>query len=217
MQNVQSPLDLQTVTELLNQITGVSLVSIKAYTTLGTNEVQNQLVNVGRSYGKAKQDDLNWLISQDYSNCATTFQARNELIRSLQIGFAVGTGETVQICTDIVNEFLKKHKVEISCTEKDVQTFINRSKGQTDSEILNNGLKYNYTKGFYYVFGYQMKDKTVLVSGEQKTDTRGTVTKAKDWLRSFMKSTKYRTFVIDNIYSLSAMGETLTVNEPPTE
>ena len=206
MQTLKSPLDLQTVTELLNQITGVSLVSIKAYTTLGTNEVQNQLVNVGRSYGKAKQDDLQWLLSQDYSCCKTTLQARNELIRSLQIGFAVGTGETVQIC-NIVNEFLKKHKVEIPCTEKDVQTFINRSKGQTDSyEVLNNGLKYNYTKGFYYVFGYQMKDKTV-VSGEQKTDTRGTVTKAKDWLRTFMKSTKYRTFVIDNIFSLSAMGE----------
>lgn len=214
MQNVQSPLDLQTVTELLNQITGVSLVSIKAYTTLGTNEVQNQIVNVGRSYGKAKQDDLNWLLSQDYSCCTTTLQARNELIRSLQIGFAVGTGETAQICADIVKEFLAENKVEITCTEKDVQTFINRSKGQTDAyEILNNGLKYNYTKGYFYVFGYQMKDKTVLVSGEQKLDTRGSVTKAKDWLRTFMKSTKYRTFVIDNIYSLSAMGETLTINE----
>lgn len=214
MQNVQSPLDLQTVTELLNQITGVSLVSIKAYTTLGTNEVQNQLVNVGRSYGKAKQDDLNWLISQDYSSCATTFQARNELIRSLQIGFAVGTGETPLICADIVNKFLTENKVEITCTEKDVQTFINRSKGQTDAyEVLNNGLKFNYTKGYFYVFGYQMKDKTVLVQGEQKLDTRGTVTKAKDWLRTFMKSTKYRTFVIDNIFSLSAMGETLTINE----
>ena len=207
----KQPLTVEAVKALLSQITGVSLVSVKEYTTIETGEVQNQLINVGSNFNTAKESDIEFLLNFN-AETAIMEQARQELLKSLYIGFAVKTQEALTICADIVNENLKKAGIEIGCTVKDVQTHINRSKGQTDAyEYLGHGIKYNYNTEEFYIFGLQIREKTVIQDGEQKADKRSELTKAKDSLRRRLKHNKYRTFIVKNIYSLTAMGETLTI------
>ena len=217
MTNVMS---FETVKATLSQIKGTSFVAINGYTNeLG--EVQNQLINVGYSLEKAKSDDFHYLMSLNFSDKDMLLEtARVELLKAFKIAdylkyfkadadFTHIAGLVVQFLSGIGT------KANINCTAKDVQTAYNRSKGQKSAyEILDNGFKFNPTTNEYFVFGFQVRDKVVITESEtEKTDTRYALTKAKDILKSKMKSGKFRQFKVSAIHTLKAMGETIVVNE----
>jgi hypothetical protein len=206
------------VQSALAQIKGISFVSIVGYNNqLG--ETQNQLINVGCSLEKAKLDDLNWLMSINFSHKDIVLEtARIELIKAFKISsylklYGTDFGQIASSVTRSLSDL--DTVVDSTCTYKEVQTAYNRSKGQKDAYIvLDNGFKFNPETEEYYVFGFQVRDKVVTVQSEtEKTDTRSALTKSKDLLRSKMKSGNFRQFKVSAIHTLKAMGETIVVNE----
>jgi len=162
----------------LNQIKGVSFVSIE-YTNQD-NEIQKSLINVGVSYAKAKEKDIDYLRGLDVSkindnrvDSTLLEQAKNELLNAL----------------------IKPNE--------------NRSKGQADAYThLTNGMKIHNETNALYVYGYVVK-KTVLVEGTKKADTRKPLTLAKDIIRKGMKSTQYRNYDLSNFGKITLKGDTL--------
>lgn len=207
------------VQSALAQIKGISFVSIIGYNNqLG--ETQNQLINVGYSLEKAKNEDFEYLMSLNFSGKDNILeQARIELIKAHKIASYIkfyGGDRDFAYIAGMVSQFLVncETSADINCTSKEVQTAFNRSKGQKDAYInLDNGFKFNPETNEYYVFGFQVRDKVVLTEAEPKADTRSALTKAKDSLRAKMKSGKFRQFKISEINTLKAMGETIVVNE----
>lgn len=210
-------MSLEAVKSALAQIKGISFVSIKGYTSeLG--EVQNQLINVGCSLEKAKNEDFEYLMSLNFSGKDEIFeQARIELIKAHKISSYLKTfKQEFAYIAGLVTQFLSgiETTANINCTPKEVQSAFNRSKAQKDAYlVLDNGFKYSEAKDEYYVFGFQVRDKKVLTEAEPKADTRSALTKAKDSLRSKMKGSKFRQFKISEISIINAMGETIVVNE----
>lgn len=205
------------VQSALAQIKGISFVSIVGYNS-EIGETQNQLINVGCSLEKAKLDDLNWLLSLNFSGRDIVLEtARVELIKSFKISAYMklyGT-DFAQIASSVTRalSYLDTN-VDFNCTYKEVQTAYNRSKGQKNAYMfLDNGFKFNPETEEYYVYGFQVRDKVVTVQSElEKTDTRSALTKAKDSLKAKMKSSKFRQFKISHINTLKVMGETIVVN-----
>ena len=210
--------NLSSVQSALAQIKGISFVSIVGYNNeLG--EKQNQLINVGCSFEKAKLDDLNWLISLNFSHKDIILEtARIELIKAFKISSYIklyGT-DFAQIASAVTRSLSDLDTVvNFTCTTKEVQTAFNRSKGQKDAYmVLGNGFKFNPETEEFYVYGFQVRDKVVTVQSEiEKADTRSALTKAKDKLKSKMKTSKFRQFKISEINTLKVMGETIIVNE----
>jgi hypothetical protein len=210
--------NFSSVQSALAQIKGISFVSIVGYNSqLG--ETQNQLINVGCSLEKAKLDDLNWLMSINFSHKDIVLEtARIELIKAFKISsylklYGTDFGQIASSVTRSLSDL--DTVVDFTCTYKEVQTAYNRSKGQKDAYlVLDNGFKFNPETEEYYVFGFQVRDKVVTVQSEiEKADTRSALTKAKDSLKANMKSSKFRQFKISEINTLKAMGETIVVNE----
>lgn len=208
------------VQSALAQIKGISFVSIKGYTNeLG--EVQNQLINVGYSLERAKNEDFEYLMSLNFSDKDIVLEtARIELIKAHKIASYIkfyGADRDFAYIAGMVTQFLTncQTSADINCTAKEVQTAYNRAKGQKNAYInLDNGFKFNPETNEYYVYGFQVRDKVVTEKAEiEKADTRSALTKAKDMLRSKMKSGKFRQFKISEINTLKAMGETIVVNE----
>lgn len=205
------------VQSALAQIKGISFVSIVGYNS-EIGETQNQLINVGCSLEKAKSDDLNWLLSLNFSGKDIVLEtARIELIKAFKISAYMklyGT-DFAQIASSVTRALsCLDTNVDFTCTYKEVQTAYNRSKGQQNAYMfLNNGFKFNPETEEYYVYGFQVRDKVVTVQSEiEKADTRSALTKAKDSLKAKMKSCKFRQFKISHINTLKTMGETIVVN-----
>lgn len=177
--------------EKLREITGVSFVS-----TIYTNkqgEKSTYLFNVTQSLENQKKKDLEFLMGAEYKTSPkfdedTFNQAKEEMIKSLKMSLGI---------------------FDKTMTEKEIQTFKNRSKGQTSAyDNLGNGLKVHHDDKKVFVYGLKV-NKKVISNGEVKADTRKPKTIAKDSLRSQMKSTKYRQFEIENADSFSLKGEKL--------
>lgn len=211
-------MSFKAVQSALAQIKGISFVSIIGYNNqLG--ETQNQLINVGYSLEKAKNDDFEYLMSLNFSGKDAVLEtARIELIKAHKIASYLKTfREEFAHIAGMVTQFLSQIETnaDINCTPKEVQSAFNRSQAQKDAYIvLDNGFKYSEAKDEYYVFGFQVRDKVIVTEAtETKADTRSALTKAKDSLRSKMKGSKFRQFKVSEICIINAMGETIVVNE----
>ena len=94
----------------------------------------------------------------------------------------------------------------------------NQSKAQKEAyEHLCSGVKMHKESEKLYIFGLVAK-KTVMVEGEayNSTDTRRPLTKAKDSIRKeYMKSSKYRQFILDasSLEKASVMGDTIFLSK----
>jgi hypothetical protein len=89
------------------------------------------------------------------------------------------------------------------------------SKKQSDAqknayEYVGNGLKVHNETGELYVTGMKVK-KTVIEKGDNGEDTRRPLTKAKDLIRSKMKSTQYRQYKLGNFGAITLSKETLII------
>lgn len=163
----------------LNEIkNGVSFVNI-LYTNQ-VNELQKTTFNVGVSYNKAKEKDIEFLKTFDVetlkSNMSTELlnEAKDALLKAL----------------------LKPNK--------------NQSEAQKNAyEHLINGIKQHKETKDVFIFGMKVK-KTIVKQGEYKKDTRKPLTKAKDLIRSKMKSTQYRQYKIESTAKVKLRGNELT-------
>lgn len=173
--------NITTLIAKLNAISGVSFVSVKYTNEHG--EVQKTIFNVGVSYAKAKEKDIEYLKNLD--------------VRTLNLDLPIPLLEEARQA--LLGALISPNKA--------------RSEGQTNAyHNLNNGLKIHKETGELYVYGMKVK-KTVLEEGEEKADTRKPLTKAKDAIRKNMKSAQYRQYKIGSAENFTLKGDTLVFGE----
>lgn len=167
--------------EKLKEIKGVSFVSV-TYTNK-QNEKHQTLFNVGVSYQKAKQKDIEYLKDLDVSTLETNSSL--ELLEEARIA--------------LLKSAIKPNK--------------NISSGIQDAfEYLGNGIKMHKQTKVLYIYGMQVR-KTVIEKGERSEKKSKPLTIAKDEIRRTLKATKYRQFEIPSSEEFSLMGDTLKIGE----
>lgn len=159
---------------------GVSFCSVKNYTNQ-EGEVSDYVFNIGVSYEKAKEKDIEFLNKLD----VTTMQWQSAMV-----------------------DIIKAKEQLITSLESPNKE---RSEGQKEAyTYINNGIKIHNVTGEVYVFGMKVSKK-VKEAIDYGADTRKPLTKAKDELRKLMKSTKYRQFIFQsNGMIIKASGEEIT-------
>lgn len=187
MQPTTSPITISTVaTNVINMVkkaignspTGVSFFSIKNYTNKH-GEVSNQIINVGASYEKMKQKDIETL--------------RNMDILKMQWKSAMVDIEIARAA--LIEAFITPDKA--------------RSDGQKDAYTnIANGIRVHNETGKLYLFGYKLR-KTVLVEGEYPTVNSRKETIAKDELRKYLRTNKFVNFGLEVGNELTANGNTI--------
>jgi hypothetical protein len=159
-------------------ITGVSFVSIRNYENK-QGEVSNNLINVGASYAKAKQKDIEFLenlVIADHS-----FKSPADLIEEARI--------------ELIKAFLSPNEA--------------LSKGQTDAYTqIVSGVKIHNETGAIYVYGYR-ENKTILKAGEYKEVKSKPLTIAKNELRKLLRTGKFTQYAIETGNEIRCNGETL--------
>jgi hypothetical protein len=177
-----SPKVLQVIT-LLNKAvksspTGVSFVSIKNYTN-SSNEISNNLINIGASYAKAKQSDIQFLENIDLA--AHNFTSELSVLETAK--------------AELIAAFIKPDE--------------NRSNGQIDAYTpICSGIKVHNETGVLYVYGYR-ENKTVLQKGEYKTVKSSAKTIAKNELRKLLKTGKFTQYALEIGNEIKAKGDTI--------
>lgn len=161
--------------------TGVSFFKVNNYKSVESGEVANHLINIGVSYGRAIEKDIEFLANLDVtsmtwkSNIEDIKLAKSELLQSL-----------------------------IAPNE-------NRSNGQKDAyTVIMEGVKVHNETGLVYIWGHTVK-KDIIVEGTYKTVNSKPLTIAKNEIRKLMKSTKYRQYKLDIGNELKCAGETVEI------
>tara|TARA_R110000822_G_scaffold185911_1_gene325018 strand:+ start:3689 stop:4219 length:531 start_codon:yes stop_codon:yes gene_type:complete len=131
------------------------------------NEISNYLINVGVSLVNAKNKDIEYLENLDVSTLQTT------------------------ICKDLLNE---ARLALIKALKKPNE---NRSKGQKNAyTTISKGIRLHNETNRLHVYGFFVK-KDVIVKGVYKKVNSRPLTIAKNFLRKSMKSTKFRTMILE--------------------
>jgi hypothetical protein len=157
---------------------GVSFVSINGYTN-SQNEISNNLINIGASYEKAKQKDIDTLKNLDLTQLDTKSSIINlEIAR-----------------TELLNSLIAPDQ--------------NRSNGQKDAYTnICTGLKVHDVTGELYIWGFR-ENKTVIQEGVYKTVNSSAKTIAKNELRKLLRTGKFKQYKITNMSTMKLNGETL--------
>ena len=165
----------------------IGFVSVKGYTNK-QGEVTDRLINVGINYDKAKKLD----------------------IKILERGIDYIPSEKYTL---IDWELAKAELLQSLITPDE-----NRSNGQTnayihilDSEGNSTCLKWNLETKALYIYGVEVPNtKKILVEGEYKVVKSSNKTLAKNAIRkAYLKSAKYKMFIIEKIGQIKVNGETL--------
>jgi len=158
--------------------TGVSFVAINSYTN-SSNEVSNNLINIGASYQNAKNSDIEFLENLNFSE----YEFKSEL----------SDLETAK--AELIAAFIKPDE--------------NRSKGQIEAYTpICSGIKVHNETGVLYVYGYR-KNKVVLQTGEYKSVNSSAKTIAKNELRKLLKTGKFTQYALEIGNEVKAKGDTL--------
>lgn len=159
---------------------GVSFIAINGYLN-SSNEVSNNLLNIGASLANAKIKDIETL-----KNCDIT-----------KLTFSVDMPTVLIAQTELINSLIKPDQ--------------NRSDGQINAYThICTGLKVHNTTGTLYVFGFR-ENKTVITKGEYKTVNKQKKTIAKDELKKQLnlRTDKFKMFTLSNISNMKLNKETL--------
>jgi hypothetical protein len=170
--------------KLINHLKNITGVSFVSVTYVNQqNEKQHTLFNVGVDYQKAKQKDIKYLKQLDVS--------------TLKSNLPIELLETARVA--LLESFIKPSKT--------------RSEGINNAYThLGNGLKIHNETQVIYVYGMKVH-KRVIEEGIQQEDTRSELTKAKDAIRSTLKSTQYRQYKIENSLQYKINGDTLVFED----
>lgn len=183
--------NLASLLEAFNKsMNGVSFVSIRGYNSAKSEntEVANYRVNIGVSYGNAKEKDIQ-----------TCKNMTDEKLQSL-------------VSDSISLELLREANAAL--LEAFINPNENRSKGQTDSKIKmtpNGTVNYIPETGNINIFA-KVVEKTVVVEGAYKATKSAPLTIAKNKIRkAFFETAKFHSFTISLILDkVKANGEEVT-------
>jgi hypothetical protein len=183
MQNLSNHLNViaNLETALSNSRNGITFVAINGYTN-ASGEVSNNLINVGVSYDRMKQKDINFLevldtnILKFKSDLTLIEQARIELIESL-----------------------RKPDTTKSNGQKNAYTHI------------IDGIKVHNENGKIYIYGYR-ENKTIIKEGTYKETKSSVLTLAKNELRSLLKTNKFKMFILESTNTIKCNKETLELS-----
>ena len=162
--------------------TGVSFIRIKDYLSKTSGEIAHHLVNVGVSFAKAKEKDIEFLKNLDVL-----------LLMDMK-----STKPMLEIArVELLNSLISPDE--------------NRSQAQADAythiESIQ-GVKIHNETGIVYVYAMTVS-KEIVTKGTYKTVNSSEKTIAKNELKKLLKSTQYRQFLIPNITAIKANGDTL--------
>ena len=204
------------IKQLINELKKVGGVTFTAFNYKDKNgEITKRLVNIGVSYKRALEKDLEFLSTLRFDDILKE-QARIELLKSVVMSLQKNNKdeqeEKSELSEERINQIITEHSLIF--TEKEKESHKIKSDAQIETYInICTGLKYHNEKRMLYIFGTSVKKTVIELAETQKTDTRKPLTKAKDAIRSEMKSSKYRLFMIDNLESnYKINGETLELN-----
>jgi len=166
--------------KLIERLKEITGVSFVSVTYINQqNEKHQTLFNVGIDYQRAKQKDIEFLKQLDVTTMKSHLD--NELLETAR--------------TALLESFIKPST--------------NRSEGIANAYThLGNGLKIHNETQTVYVYGMKVH-KRVIEEGNYQEDTRGELTKAKDAIRSLLKSTRYRQFKIESSLQYKISGDTI--------
>ena len=166
--------------KLIEKLKEITGVSFVSVTYVNQqNEKHQTLFNVGVDYEKAKLKDIEYLKGLDVS--------------------------TLNSSVDV--ELLEEARVELLSSFQTPSK--NRSEGIKNAYThLGAGLKVHNEKGTVFVYGMKVK-KVVLEEGDKKEDTRKPLTKAKDTIRKYLKTSQYRQYEIGRSFQYSLRGDTI--------
>jgi hypothetical protein len=143
------------------------------------NEKHQTTFNIGVDYYKAKQKDIEFLENLNI----------NDIKCLLPI------------------ELLEQAREELILSMKSPSK--TRSEGIKNAYTnLGHGLKIHNETQVIYVYGMKI-NKTIITNGDYKEDTRKPLTKAKDTLRSLLKSTQYRQYELGRSLQYKLKGDTI--------
>jgi len=181
--------NLVKVLKALADTEGVAFVSIKGYVSKKSDntELQDVIININVPYGTAKEKDVEFLKGINVKD----FQK--------ETGTTIGLNILEEARTSLIGSLIAPSQ--------------SRSEGQTNAyEKVNGYMKIHKETGEVYIFGMKVR-KTVKIEGDFGKDTRKVLTIAKDLFRSKMKSTKYRQYIVTDIFdrleSIKCAGETI--------
>lgn len=159
---------------------GVSFIVINGYLN-SSNEVSNNLLNIGASLANAKNKDIETL-----KNCDIT-----------KLSFSVDMPTVLIAQTELINSLIKPDQ--------------NRSEGQVNAYThICTGLEVHNQTGALYIFGFR-ENKTVITKGEYKTVKSQNKTIAKNELKKQLnlRTNKFKMFTLNNISNMKLNKETL--------
>jgi hypothetical protein len=160
--------------------TNVTFVSIRSYTNK-YGEIANHLINVGASYSKAKERDIEFLKNLDLDSNEFEFKSAKALL--------------IEAKQTLIESFEKPD--------------FNRSEGQINAYTnIIKGVKVHNQTGDIYIFGYR-ENKTILQEGNYPIVNSKPITIAKNELRKLLRTGKYTQYVISSIGEVRTNGETL--------
>lgn len=162
---------------------GISFFRIKNYKSVETGEVANHLVNIGVSFSKAVEKDIDFLKNLD---------VRTMTWKSSIIDIEIAK-------TELLNSLITPNQ--------------NRSDAQKDAyTIICEGVKVHNETGILYVWGHTIPEKKeIIVEGVYKKVNSKPLTIAKNEIRKLLKSTKYRLFKVDVGNVLKSAGEVVEI------
>lgn len=166
--------------KLIERLKEITGVSFVSVTYINQqNEKHQTLFNVGIDYQRAKHKDIEFLKQLDVTTMKSNLD--DELLETARIA--------------LLESFIKPSA--------------NRSEGIANAYThLGNGLKIHNETQTVYVYGMKVH-KRVIEEGIKQEDTRGELTKAKDAIRSLLKSTQYRQFKIESSLQYKISGDTI--------
>lgn len=168
---------------------GNQFISVKNYKSVKTGEISDFTININSDYGKKQIKDLNWLKS---------------LTDSDLIDFSKNTVVSLETMQKAHSELIKSLEKNISSDK----TPASISQSEAYKSFAPNIRVHLETQKFH-IFGF-LVNKTVKVAGEYPKVNKQKKTIAKDILRKQMFSTKFRTFIFDQIEGIKGNKQVIT-------
>jgi hypothetical protein len=183
---------IQRLIAIFRSLVGKSQFVSFTYTNKFT-ETAKRLIQINTSYENALTTDLDIIpnveyVQNDNYDRATFITAQAELLKSAKMSLGISD--------DTMNKTDKlKHK--------------NRSDGQKNAYVkIAPNVKYNTETEQLHIFAKEVR-KTIITEGVYPTTNKRAKTKAKDYIKKSMKSSKYRTYIISEIGTMKVSGDTL--------
>lgn len=179
--------------QVLNQfdkLNGAKFIKFNGYTSKGTGEISNILLNVNISEINMKKNDFEKLKSLGEDQLKQVAESKGIALNIVQVA---------------LNELLVSAEKNLSENLEDRTV---QSQAQTNAYYhITKGIKLNKETRQLYVTGLELR-KEVIVKGEYKTVNSSAKTIAKNELKKVaqLSSNKYRCFVFDNIDQLKING-----------